>query len=543
MTHNTILRPFLVAWVVMGQSEAYQVSPPPPRCRRTMYRRLIQEVGAFCAASAANEQQRRGSPKRSFKYNEGDPNIPIQPKRSIPSVPSSLFRQLAESQLELLSTSIRCGSGESKIRSAALYLPAENIITGQLEFTPAILFPNPKNERVFIANDSDSGLPPSLPQTLTMLPGFSHASVLIPRYPMVSISETEPGVGVVEEVLCDTNTAALSVPLFAGSSTVGVLLISPSSEESWNPNDRQQVAKAAQSLSLALSMETERAILAEQHRSIQHALSESLHQVKNPLQALRTYGKLLQQRMADSTWAASSNNKLLELTEHLVLQSDRLVDRLKPVDELVASLSVPLALKPAEEKALVPWRPPLSVQTVDPAPDDVGSFLGEMKLEMSFVPDVLQPVFSAFAGIAEAAGIHFHVIEADDLPGVMIWVEALQESVINLLDNAVKYNDNKKPAIRVRLLPHSDGVTILIEDNGPGISPNEASAIFERGYRGVGNISQGSGIGLTIAQSLVEQMGGSLRLVPVESSYQKSLGGTTMELKVFRRTKDQAVST
>lgn len=526
-------------------TEAYQVYTPP-RCRRTNYRRLIQDVGAFCAttSTSTSEPRNKETAKSSFKHQEGDPNIPFQPQRSIPSVPSSLFQQLAESQLELLANSIRCeDSGQCKIRSAAIYLPAENAITGQLEFTPAILFPNPKNERVFIANDSDSGLPPSLPQTLTILPGFSHASVLIPRYPMVSISESEPGVGLVEEVHCDGTNTALSVPLFAGSQTVGVLLVSPSSDDSWSTKDRQQVAKAAQSISLALSMETERAVLAEQHQSIQYALSESLHQVKNPLQALRTYGKLLQQRMADPSSAASSNTKLLELTEHLILQSDRLVDRLKPVDELVASLSVPLALKPAEEKALVPWRPPLSVETAN-EPDDVGNFLGEMELEMSFVPDVLQSVFASFGGIAEAAGIRFQVVESDDLPGVTIWVEALQEAVINLLDNAVKYNDKESPEILVRLLAHTDGVTILIEDNGPGIPPKEAAAVFQRGYRGSGSVTKGSGIGLTIARALVEQMGGTLRLVPSsdKSSYPRSLGGTTMELKLFRRRRNQATA-
>jgi two-component system, OmpR family, sensor histidine kinase TctE len=119
----------------------------------------------------------------------------------------------------------------------------------------------------------------------------------------------------------------------------------------------------------------------------------------------------------------------------------------------------------------------------------------------------------------------------------------LQEAVINLLDNAVKYNTHATPQIRVRLLPHRDdggGVTILVEDNGPGIVAQEAAAVFERGYRGSRNINgtvdikPGSGLGLTIARSLVEQMGGTLRWVP-PMTYPHSLGGTAMELKVFRK--------
>ena len=60
----------------------------------------------------------------------------------------------------------------------ALYLPQENVNTGQLEFTPAGLYPDPTTERVFIASDAASGKAPTLPKILTKLPGFAHATTL-----------------------------------------------------------------------------------------------------------------------------------------------------------------------------------------------------------------------------------------------------------------------------------------------------------------------------------------------------------------------------
>lgn len=108
-----------------------------------------------------------------------------------------------------------------------------------------------------------------------------------------SSTELIPGVGVVEEVLCDprfkTRAPALSVPLLSGSQTVGVLLVSAAmeihdSKDFWTEYDRQQVSSAAQSLSVALTMDNERNELREQNKAFREGLSDSLHQVKNPLQ-------------------------------------------------------------------------------------------------------------------------------------------------------------------------------------------------------------------------------------------------------------------
>ena len=132
----------------------------------------------------------------------------LPPQRPFPLMPSQLFQELAASQLELLASSLSREDGRGrKTKSMALYLPQENSRTGQLEFLPAILYPPPSSERVFIASDSDSGRAPTMPRTLTKLPGFAHATSLLPGYPMVFMSSSsdleESGAGLVEEVLCD----------------------------------------------------------------------------------------------------------------------------------------------------------------------------------------------------------------------------------------------------------------------------------------------------------------------------------------------------
>ena len=63
---------------------------------------------------------------------------------------------------------------------------------------------------------------------------------------------------------------------------------------------QDQVSRAAQSLSMALMMDSERSVLREQNTIFREGLSDSLHQVKNPIQALRTYGKILQRQVAEA---------------------------------------------------------------------------------------------------------------------------------------------------------------------------------------------------------------------------------------------------
>ena len=330
-------------------------------------------------------------------------------------MPSALFQDLAMSQLELLANSLRRppssdakasssnaeddASNNSKIKSMALYLPQENVNTGQLEFLPVVIYPHPSTERVFIASDANSKLAPTLPKTLTKLPGFAAPNSLLPRYPMVSTekdSENFAAVGVVEEVMCDIQSGApaLSVPLFMGSQTVGVLLVSPAitstaganqgtkasvqngkrsnGENIWTDSDREQIARAARTLSMALNMDTERKNLEIQNNRIKDSLSDSLHQIKNPLQALRTFGKLLQQRVASvgedgviqKQVEFGTTLQLLELTQNLMVQSDRVVNLLTPMDALVESmgddnqqryLNAATPIVDTKKQSLVPW--------------------------------------------------------------------------------------------------------------------------------------------------------------------------------------------
>jgi len=89
-----------------------------------------------------------------------------------------------------------------------------------------------------------------------------------------------------------------------------------------------------------------------------------------------------------------------------------------------------------------------------------------------------------------------------------IW---LGEVVANLLDNARRYGG---PQIRLRVAALAEGgAEVVVEDNGPGVRPEELPHLFEpfwRGERADLRNDGGTGLGLAIAQEIVERLGGTL---------------------------------
>jgi two-component system sensor histidine kinase TctE len=87
----------------------------------------------------------------------------------------------------------------------------------------------------------------------------------------------------------------------------------------------------------------------------------------------------------------------------------------------------------------------------------------------------------------------------------------LQEMVVNLVDNALRYT----PAggvVTVGIERVDTHWRLTVRDNGPGIPAAERERVFERFYRVLGNEAEGSGLGLAIAREIAAGSGGSITL-------------------------------
>jgi two-component system, OmpR family, phosphate regulon sensor histidine kinase PhoR len=89
----------------------------------------------------------------------------------------------------------------------------------------------------------------------------------------------------------------------------------------------------------------------------------------------------------------------------------------------------------------------------------------------------------------------------------------LSSAIMNIIDNAVTYSQGTS-LIKIRTRNEGNGISIEIEDNGPGIPSNEQELIFKKAYRvRSGNkLPEGFGLGLYLARTSVEKNGGKLSL-------------------------------
>lgn len=120
-------------------------------------------------------------------------------------------------------------------------------------------------------------------------------------------------------------------------------------------------------------------------------------------------------------------------------------------------------------------------------------------------------------GVLDTYSVHLRhegfnpIVElTDGLPPVSADAEALTESLINILDNAVKYSDGGK-YLRLHTGVEGGNVYVEVEDRGIGIPPEHQEKIFDTFYRvptGLVHNVKGSGLGLALVRNIMEAHGG-----------------------------------
>ena len=134
------------------------------------------------------------------------------------------------------------------------------------------------------------------------------------------------------------------------------------------------------------------------------------------------------------------------------------------------------------------------------------------RFEPVAVKEVVERIVNALEPMAKTKKVSISAVWPEDLPRVRADREKLAQIVMNLIDNAIKFN---KVGGQVRIIAESNGkeLRLRVEDTGRGISPEDLPRIFERFFRGNKDRSHeipGTGLGLAIVKHLTEAHQGTV---------------------------------
>ncbi len=109
----------------------------------------------------------------------------------------------------------------------------------------------------------------------------------------------------------------------------------------------------------------------------------------------------------------------------------------------------------------------------------------------------------------------FEIRFPDNLPTIITSKTALQQILLNLLNNAIKYNDKAKGIAELSFWEQEDFYLFRISDNGAGIRPEHHQKVFDL-FETLGRKDRfdkkGTGIGLATVKKLIDRAGGVITL-------------------------------
>ena len=122
--------------------------------------------------------------------------------------------------------------------------------------------------------------------------------------------------------------------------------------------------------------------------------------------------------------------------------------------------------------------------------------------------DLAEPLADALEALGDAVSTH---VTSSSMPPVLGDRRLLASVFQNLCENAVKYVRGRAPSVEVRAVQREGWVDVTVEDNGIGLTPEQAERVFEPFVRcAPGAEFAGTGIGLATCRTIVEAHGGHI---------------------------------
>jgi signal transduction histidine kinase len=161
----------------------------------------------------------------------------------------------------------------------------------------------------------------------------------------------------------------------------------------------------------------------------------------------------------------------------------------------------------------------------------------EYEFRTTDLAELVTNTLDTYRGQIDEQGFTFEKSIDANLPLVRVDREAIARSLVNLVNNALKYSDSEK-FLRVRLYRTNGAVKLEVADHGIGIARTEQSKIFEKFYRAGDPLvhnTKGSGLGLSLVRHIAHAHGGEVEVQSAPGN-----GSTfTLTLPLATATNDQ----
>ena len=267
---------------------------------------------------------------------------------------------------------------------------------------------------------------------------------------------------------------ALYLPLVTSSRTVGVLGILPGSSLGMFDSEQMHILESfANQTAIAieralLTEEAQNALLKAETETLRNTLLSSVsHDLRTPLAAITGASSTLLQ--PDITLDKHSKKELIktiyEEAEHL--------------NEIIRNV---LDMTRLESGAIV------------------------VKKEWQSIEEIVGVVLNRFSEKLKEHPISINL--SADLPLVPFDALLIEQVLMNLLDNAIKYTPKETP-LDLSAMLKGDSLLVELADRGPGIPDGEEKRIFEKFAHG-STARGGIGLGLTICQAIITAHGGDI---------------------------------
>ena len=140
---------------------------------------------------------------------------------------------------------------------------------------------------------------------------------------------------------------------------------------------------------------------------------------------------------------------------------------------------------------------------------------GQLKRQETILDDIIHKTVSLVQLDAQSYNISIILELAGDLPKVLVDCDKLNQVLLNLFLNAIQAMPSGG-ILKVRTDRDEGMAVIYIRDNGVGIPPENISKVFDPYFT---TKSNGTGLGLALSAKIIEEHGGTIKLISVPNAY------------------------